>query len=161
MDTVRLRTASMEWNVPGKYRLIQKEPAIAPNSETFSTFINPGIRTPLFSAAVLKKCALLALHLIAEEEETEMDVMPLIWGKNGKLAAERVQCERVKAKLGRKTKVCSLAAFVKAMCATMRCTSSGCMGPDLSFLAGLGVGKGGTKLHMALDMPCQEMNEAW
>ena len=48
--------------------LIQEEPAIAPNSETFSPFINPDIRTPLFSADVLKKCALLALHMKAEEE---------------------------------------------------------------------------------------------
>ena len=70
-----LRTASMEWNVPGKcgphgelfFFLIQQEPAIAPNSETFSPFINPGIRTPLFSADVLQKCALLALHVMAEE----------------------------------------------------------------------------------------------
>ena len=33
----------------------------------------------------------------------------------------------VNAKLGGKTKVCLLVALVKAMCATMRCTSSGCM----------------------------------
>ena len=46
--------------------LIQKEQAIAPNSETFSPFINPDIRTLLFSA-VLKKCALIALHIKAEE----------------------------------------------------------------------------------------------
>ena len=45
----------------------EKEPAIAPNSETFSPFFNAGIRTLLFSADVLKKCALLALHVIAEE----------------------------------------------------------------------------------------------
>ena len=57
MDSVCLRTASMEWNVPGKYGphmassfffLIQKEPVIAPNSETFSPFINPGTRLSLF-----------------------------------------------------------------------------------------------------------------
>ena len=47
--------------------LMQKEPAIAPNSETFSPFIKPDIRTPLFSADVLVKCALIALHIIAEE----------------------------------------------------------------------------------------------
>ena len=46
MDSVCLRTASMEWNVPGKYGphgelfffLIQKEPATVPGSETFSPF---------------------------------------------------------------------------------------------------------------------------
>ena len=47
--------------------LIQKEPAIAPNSETFSPFNNPDVRTFLFSADVREKCALLALHKMAEE----------------------------------------------------------------------------------------------
>ena len=42
--------------------LIQKEPATVLGSETFST-----IRSPLFSADVLKKCAFIALHVIAEE----------------------------------------------------------------------------------------------
>ena len=44
-----------------------KEPATVPGSETFSPFFNADIRTPLFSADVLKKCALIAFHLIAEE----------------------------------------------------------------------------------------------
>ena len=55
MDSVSLRTGSMEWNGPGKYGphselfffLIQKEQA------TFSPFINPGIRLSFFSADVL------------------------------------------------------------------------------------------------------------
>ena len=38
-----------------------------PGSETFSPFFNADIRTPLFSACVLKKCAIIALHIIAEE----------------------------------------------------------------------------------------------
>ena len=73
-----------------------------------------------------------------------MDVMSLVWGMNGKWAA---QCGRVKAKLGRKTKVCLPVALVKAMCATMRCTSSGCMGLVARFLLeGLGPGRGGFEL---------------
>ena len=40
-----------------------------------------------------------------------MDVTSLVWGMNGKWAAQRAQCGRVKAKLGRKTKVCLLAAL--------------------------------------------------
>ena len=36
--------------------LIQKESAIAPNSETFSPFINPDIRPHVFSADVLAHC---------------------------------------------------------------------------------------------------------
>ena len=67
MDSVCLRTASMEWNVPEKYGphgelfflLIQKEPATMPGSETFSPFINPDIRT----SSSLKKCALLSFAL--------------------------------------------------------------------------------------------------
>ena len=63
MDTVCLRTASMEWNVPGKYGphgelfffLIQKEPAAVWGSETFSSFFTADIRTSFFSADVIKK----------------------------------------------------------------------------------------------------------
>ena len=49
------------------FLLIQKEPATVPVSETFSPFFNADIRTSLFSAGFLKKCALIALHVIAEE----------------------------------------------------------------------------------------------
>ena len=70
MDSVCLRTASMEWIVPGKYGphgellffLIQKEPATKQVGETFSPFFNADICASLFSADVLKKCAVLALH---------------------------------------------------------------------------------------------------
>ena len=55
MDSVYLRTASMEWNVLGKYgphgelffSLIQKERAMVPGSETFSALFNADIRTSL------------------------------------------------------------------------------------------------------------------
>ena len=67
--------ASTEWNVPGKYGphgehfffLIQKEPAMASGNKNFSPFFDADIRAPFFSAGVLKKCALIALHVIAEE----------------------------------------------------------------------------------------------
>ena len=75
MVCVSLRTASTKWNVPGKYQphgelfffLIQKEPATMPGRETCSPLFNAYIRTSSFSADVLKKCALMALHLIAQE----------------------------------------------------------------------------------------------
>ena len=75
MDSVCLQTASMHWNVPGQYGphgelsffLIQKEPATMPGSETFSPFFAAEFRSFFFSADLLKKCALVALHLIAEE----------------------------------------------------------------------------------------------
>ena len=71
MDGVCLRTASMEWNVPGKFGphgelflfLIQKELATVAGSENFSPFFNADIRTLFFSAGVLKKCALIAFAL--------------------------------------------------------------------------------------------------
>ena len=75
MDSVCLRTASMESNVRGKYGpdgglffflLIQKELATVPGGETFSPFFSADIRTLRFSADVLKKCTLIALHLIPE-----------------------------------------------------------------------------------------------
>ena len=46
--------------------MVQKEPAIALNSETLSPFMNPDNHTALFSADVLKKCAVIALHVMAE-----------------------------------------------------------------------------------------------
>ena len=81
MDSVCLRTASMEWNVPRKdgphgelfFFLIQKEPATLPGSETFSPCFNADIRNPLFSADVLKKCALVGLHEVAEEGRSGED----------------------------------------------------------------------------------------
>ena len=53
MDSVCLRTASMQWNVPGKN---------GPHGELFFFLIQKEPRTPFFSADVLKKCSLFALH---------------------------------------------------------------------------------------------------
>ena len=92
-----------------------------------------------------------------------MDFKPLSWEKNGRWAAPIVLCERVKAKLGRKTKVCLQGALGKAMCATMRCTSLGCMDPvarSLSFMKDWELAKVALSCHMALDMLCPEMHKA-
>ena len=59
----------------------------------------------------------------------------------------------MKAKLGRKTKVCLLIALGKAMCAKMRCKIS-------LFLEDWELAKVAFSCHMALDMLCQQMNEA-
>ena len=72
--------------MPGKYGphgelfffLIQWEPATVPDGETFSPFISSVIRSPSFSADVLKKCALIAQHLIAEEGRDGEDGGP-VW----------------------------------------------------------------------------------
>ena len=87
-------------------------------------------------------------------------LMPRVWEMNEKWAAQRTQCGRVKAKLGRKTKVCSLAAFVKAICLTMRCTYG--PGDKISlFLQDLELAKVALSCLVALDMLCQEMNGPW
>ena len=75
------------------------------DSETFSLH-QSDIRTPLFSVDLLKKYALLALHVIAEE------------GRDPGLGGcPKVQSGKVKAKLGRRMKVRLLAPLVKAMSA--------------------------------------------
>ena len=87
-----------EWNVPGKYGphgellsfLIQQEPESMPGSETLSTFLNADIRTSLFSADVLKKCGEDGCHALDLGDE---------W----KLAVQRAQCGKVRAKPGQKT----------------------------------------------------------
>ena len=165
MDSVCLRTASVEWNVAGKYGphgelfffLIQKEPASMPGSETFSPLLNADIRTSFSSADVLKKCALIALHLIAAEGRGGEDGChsPDLEGTNGSWAAQRVQCGRVKAKLGQRTKACLQVTLGKAMCATNRCMSLGCMGlvARSLFLKDWELAKVALTCHMALDMP--------
>ena len=120
-----------------------------PGSETLSPFFNADIRTSLFSADVLEKCACVALHLIAEEGRGGEDGChaPGL-GDEWKMGCPQSSiCGGVKAKLGRKTNVCLPVALEKAMCATMRCTSLGwAWWQDLSFLAGLAAGKGGFEL---------------
>ena len=116
--------------------LIQKEPATVPGSETFSLFFNADIRTLRFSANVLKKCALIALHLIAEEGRGGEDgghapglvnkwkmgcPKSSVWDSDDEAWSEDKSV--VKAMFGRKTKVCLPVALEKAVWATKRCTS--------------------------------------
>ena len=158
MDTLCLRTVSMEWNVPEKYGphgvlfffLIQKKPAIAPNSET-----------SLFSAGVLKKCALIALHTM---EEMEMDVKSPSWEKNGKWAAQRVQSGRVKAKLGRKTKVCLSSGSCEGNVRNDALNVIGLHGPGDKislFLQDWELVKALRIATWPWTCLCQEMHEAW
>ena len=114
-----LRTASMEWNVPRKYGphgelfffLIQKEPATEHVGETFSPLFNADICTTRFSADVFKKCALFALHKIAEEGRDGF------WVDEKKMGCPKSPTWEVKAKLGRRMKMRLLRPLVKAMCA--------------------------------------------
>ena len=87
-DSVCLRTASVEWSVPGKYGphgelfffMIRKELVTMPGSETFFALSSllTSARLFFFFADVLKKCALVGMHLIAEEGRVESVVELLI-----------------------------------------------------------------------------------
>ena len=71
-DSVRLRTASTHWNVPRKYGphgelfffLLKKEPIV------LSELVEIG---PCISAATVKACALISLHMMAEENAFRSD----------------------------------------------------------------------------------------
>ena len=93
------------------------------------------------------------------EEAEKVDVHgPGLGGTNGKWAAQRVQCGRVKA-----TKVCLPVALVKAMCndALHVIGLHGLGGKISFFLKDWELAKVALSCHMALDMLCQEMHEAW
>ena len=172
MDCVCLRTASMEWNVPAKYGphgelsffLIQVEPALAPVDETFSTFFKADIRTSPFSAEVLKKCALVALHLIAEEgrggedgchvpdlgDEWKMGCPKSpMWESEGEAWSED---ESVSSSGSREGNVCNDALRVRLY---------GPGGKISVFLQDWELAKVALSCHTAVDMLCQEMHEAW
>ena len=71
-DSVRLRTASTHWNVPGKcgphgelfFFLLKKEPVVLSEVVEFG---------PCFSAETVKACALFGLHMMAEENALRWD----------------------------------------------------------------------------------------
>ena len=70
----------------------------------------------------------------------------------------------VGAELGQKTKACLEVTLEKAMWATKRCMSLGCVGlmtRSLFFLKDWELAKVALSCHMALDMLCQVMHEAW
>ena len=76
-------------------------------------------------------------------------VILLILETRGNLVAQIAQCGKVKVKRGMKTKAFLQVILERTMWATMRCTSSGCMGlvtRSLSLLEGLGACDGGVEL---------------
>ena len=172
MDSVCLRAASMVWNVPGKYGphgelffSIQREPATVTGSGTFSPLFNADICSSLFSADVLKKCALIALHMIAEEgrdeevgccapglgDEWKMGCPKSpMWESEGESWSED---ESVSSGGSREGNVCNEALHVIGLCGP---------GEKISlFLKDLELAKVVLSCRMALDMLCQEMHEPW
>ena len=98
--------------------LVKKKPTLLPDGENFSPFVNADICTHLFSADVVKKCALIALHLIAEEGRDGEDGCHAPGrGDEWKVGCPQNPMWRVKAKCGLKTEMRPPVALVKAMCA--------------------------------------------
>ena len=172
MDSVCLRTTSMESNVLRKYGphgelfffLLQKEQAIAPSNETFSPVINPGIRFSCFSADVREKCALIALQVMSEAamggdglqvpelgEEWKVGCQNSpMWESKGEAWSED---ESVSSSGSREGIVRNDALHVVGLHGS---------GDKISlYLQGWELAKVALSCHMALDMLCQEMNEVW
>ena len=130
----------------------------------FSPFFNADIRTPFFSADVLKKCALLALHLVAEEgrdgdgfqvpglgDEWKMGCPKCpMWESEGEARSED---EGASSTASREGNVCNDALHVVGLHGP---------GDKISlFLQDWELAKVALSCHMSLDMLCQEMQEAW
>ena len=126
---------------------------IDPGSQSISPFLNADTRTSFSLLLSSRSARLLPCTQSRKKEEAEkMDVMLLMWGTYGNWAVQRLQCGKVKAKPGQKTEACLRVTLEKAMCATKRCMSLGCMGLLTRSL---------WSCHIALDMLCQDMHEAW
>ena len=135
MDSVCLRTPSMELNVPGKYGphgelfffLIQKTPATEQVGEIFSPFFNA---TSVHASFLLMSSRSARLSPCASGRKKKWRGMSRPWSgrrmENG-LPKESNVGEWRRNLVGRR-KVCLVVALEKATWATMRCTSSGCMG---------------------------------
>ena len=134
------------------------------DGRTFSPFFNADIRTPLFSADVLKKCALIALHVTAEggrdgggchvprlgDEWIMGCPRSPTWESEGEAWSEDDSASSGNSREGN---VCNDALHVIGLC-----------GPDDKislFLKDWELAKVALSCHMALDMLCQGMTEAW
>ena len=153
LDSVCSRTASMEWNVPGKY---------GPHGELLSSMPTSA---PPFSADVLKDCALVAFHMIAEEGEGGEDVCHApdlggewkvgypkspMWESGDEAWSED---ESVPSNGSREGNVGNDALH-----------ATGLYGPGdkiCLFLQDWELAKVALSCHMAPNMLCQEMHEVW
>ena len=92
-----------------------------------------------------------------------MDFKSPVRGDGWKMGCPKSLMWESEGEAGRRMKMRLLPPPVKALCAMMRCTSSGCMGPVTRSLFSCRIGELEVALscHMALDMLCQEMHKAW
>ena len=132
-DSVRLRTASTQWNVPQRYGprgelfffLVQKEPRV------FSELVRFG---PSISAERVKACALMGLHMMAEGNTWRSD--------SGSSVSSSGSCEG---------NVGNDALHIIGLHGSSDTISL--------FLQDWEVAKVALSCHIALDMLCQEMHE--
>ena len=68
-DSVRLRTASTHWNVPGKHGPTASSFFFIRNEKVVAS--NEVLTNPCVSAETRKACALIGLHLLAADYEVE------------------------------------------------------------------------------------------
>ena len=131
-------------------------------SETCSPFFTADIRTLFFSADALKKCALVALHLIAAEGEgsasgcrtphlgdTCCPKCPMLESEVEAWSEDEI----VFSTISREDNVCNEALHVIGLYGTGD--------KDSLFLKAWELARVELSCHMALDMLCQEMHEAW
>ena len=145
--------------------LIQKEPATVSGSETFSPFINADIRTPLFSGCVLKKCALLALHLIAVEGRSAGGRRAPSLGDEWKMGCPKGPMWESEGEAWSEDKIVSSSGFREGNVCNdaLHVIELYRLGDKISFflLQDWELAKVALSCHMALDMRCQEMNGPW
>ena len=140
---------------------MQREPATVLGSETFSPFFNADIRTTHFSAGVLKKCALIALHEQGRdgedgchapglEDEWKVDYPKSpTWESEGEAWSKD---ENASSDGSREGNVCIDALHVIELYGP---------GDKISlFLQDWELAEVALSCHRALDMLCQEMQEA-
>ena len=142
--------------------LIKKEPASG--SETVSSFSNADIRRPFFTADVLTKCSLIALHLIAEERRNGEGCHVRDLGDEWKMGCPKSplwesgdetwsEDESVSSTSSREGNVGNDALHV-----------IGLHGPGDKISLSLKdweLAKATLSCHMALEMLCQEVRKAW
>ena len=143
-------------------------PALASSkvcAETFSPFFNADIRTSLSSADVLKKCALIAVHIIAEEGEGGEDgchAPDLVSEWN--LGCPKSPMWESEGEAWSEDGSMSSSGFRGGNLSNEALHDIGLYGPGDKislFLKDWELAKVALSCHMALDMLCKEIHEVW
>ena len=125
---------------------------------------NADIRTPLFSADVLKKCALIASHLIAEEEGGEDGCHAPDLGDECNMGCPKSPMWESEGQAWSEDESVSSSDIRGGDVSNDALHVIGLYGPGDKislFLKDWELAKVALSCHMALDMLCQEMQEVW